>query len=340
MTQQPCPPLPTCQCPDGPPDGPNLSGPDEPGIACWVPIDCCGWSPCAVTRDDFICQIRTLLPQGEIWAPIAPTTPPEIETGGSGAVTVGCARVGCEQLIFGSCCDDRVLCTDDPDPPNLAIYDAFASVSYEVLRALCAMLNELDPCTADKRLQRWAKRFGLLSDDLCAPVWSDEVLKLLLCTLAQIQHNVMNWNYLRTLAGQFGADLKVQPAGGFGVCFQTGWWTMGRMGPADCPKPEYCPPADPRFPQWIRLTPPCEQVPDSLNLIVCPSDIRLPDNCNLRLAGTTYPHNPELYAAFKWLLPKILPQPIYWCVYDCDEAICIPCDAGNCIEQDDSRNST
>ena len=98
--------------------------------------------------------------------------------------------------------------------------------------------------------------------------------------------------------------------------FANGWWTMARDR-AECPQPAACPPEakPPYYPPIVRLVPGCEGLPLSLNLILNPGDISLPDNCNLPPPHKALPHDPELYEAFKWLLPRILPQPVLWCIY-------------------------
>src|SRR5262249_38123600 len=91
------------------------SGPDEPGIKCYEPDTCCGPSPCDATEDEFVCHIRTLLPEGEPWNNTRPTerVGTDQETGiDFGVIAVGCAHVGCEQLILGGCCRDRIICED------------------------------------------------------------------------------------------------------------------------------------------------------------------------------------------------------------------------------------
>src|SRR5262249_18198877 len=109
-----CTPRPPDQAPWCCPDTPvkNWSGPDEPETLCWIPDGCCGPSPCDIGPDDFMCQVRSLLPEGDPYNNTAESIrepPPRY-----GAITVGCARVGCEQLIFGSCCTEIIPCEVDP----------------------------------------------------------------------------------------------------------------------------------------------------------------------------------------------------------------------------------
>ena len=68
----------------------------------------------------------------------------------------------------------------------------------------------------------------------------------------------------------------------------------------------------------------CETPPVSINIVMCPTDVRLPANCNLHFASETLPPDPELFEAFQWLLPQLLPLgKTIWCVYVCDPADCI-----------------
>jgi hypothetical protein len=276
-----------------------------------------------MTEDEFICQIRTLLPEGDVWNTTLPTKAPEAGTTAIGAAAVGCMRVGCEQLVFGSCCAAVAIpCDDEAVAPQLAIVDAFAAVAYKAVLQLCDMLKELDPCTAEKTIRRWGERFGLVSDNPCDPQWSDRTVSALICVMLEIKRHPMNLAYLEALAARFGAEVVVREAGDMN-CGPTGWWTMARDR-AECPLPAACPPeARPDWSSVIRMHPGCEGLPLSLNLITAPSEIRLPDNCNLTPPDKVLPHDPELYAAFKWLLPKILPQPAFWCIYERRPAECI-----------------
>jgi len=274
-----------------------------------------------VTQEDVICAVRSLLPEGNIFNNTRNPTGEEV--GNVGAVTVGCSHVGCEQLVFSGCCDDRISCDDNPIAPQLAVFDAYAVGVYGVVSALCNALREVDPCTADLLLQQCARRYGLVTDDLCAPQWSDDTLRALLCIVPQIKQHVMNWEYLQELAGQFGASLTVRAAGDFSDCGPPGWWTMARDQVAD-PPVAVCPPPEnePMRTPWLRLEPTCFGRPDSLNVILAPTEITPPANCNLPPI-VPQPHDPDLYAAFKWLLPKILPRPVLWCFYERDESACV-----------------
>jgi len=295
-------------------------GPDEPAIQCYTPDTCCGPSPCAIDEDEFICQIRSLLPEGEPWATTRQAT--AVPPVNQGAITVGCASVGCEQLIFGGCCTDVIGCEDDPVAPQLAVVDSFSAVAHGAVVALCIMLRELDPCTAQQTIRYWADRFGIGRPDPCGPPFSDKVLAILICLFLRIRGHVINDAFLRELAGAFGVAYVVHDAGDFN-CGPPGWWTMARDRPM-CPEAVFCPdePFDPggRLARMVSCHP---TPPLSLNFVLWPADITLPPNCNFPPIPPTRPHDPELYDAFKWLLPKILPQSILACVYDRDPANCI-----------------
>jgi hypothetical protein len=301
------------------------TGPDIPAIQCRTPDGCCGPSPCDLTLDQFICQIRSLLPPGDIYNNTVPyaATPPI----NRGAITVGCSQVGCEQLIFGGCCDDEtIFCTTgEPVAPQLAVVDSYATVAYGSVESLCEMLKELDPCTAKLTLHQWAARLGITAPDPCEPMWSDKVLAILVCLMLQLKNHVMNWSYLMKLAHSFGADMALYFAGDMN-CGPTGWWTMARDAPVCDPQPPPCATendAPSERQEIMRLNPPCQSPPLSLNIVIAPTEITPIQNCNLALTPITLPHDPELYEAWKWLLPRILPQPALYCIYEQNEADCI-----------------
>lgn len=302
----------------------NASGPDIAAIQCRPPDGCCGVSPCAIDEDEFICQIRSLLPEGDVFNTTLPPSLPPALTAPAGAITVGCSIVGCEQLVFGGCCDDEAVCDVVPVAPQIAVVDAFASAAHGAVAALCQMLRELDPCTADLTLRKWGERFGITHPD-CNGEWSDEVLATLICVMLQIRLHVINLEYLTTLAKLFGAEFVIRNAGDMN-CGPDGWWTMARDR-NECPPPVTCgddaPPRRFDSGQSLRLDPTCISLPDSLNLILSPGDIYLPPNCNYPPVPDHLPHDPERYEAFKWLLTRILPQPVFWCIYERDAENCI-----------------
>jgi len=322
--------VPAYPCPPPPPTK-SMSGPDVPGIACYVPDGCCGLDICRVTLDELICQIRTLLPEGEIFNNTR--RPAHEPVRNVGAATIGCARIGCEQLIMGSCCEDVIFCDDDPVAPQLAVVDSFAATAFKVIRALCETIPELDPCTSDRLIKNWAERMGVGHPDPCGPGWSEDVLKFLICLFLQLRQRrePVNWDFLTMLANRMGAEIIMRYAGDFSDAHPSGWWTMARDEPV-CPPPDPCPPdpvvsaggAPGQVELWMKST--CETVPLSLNVISCPSNIIIPANCNLPVPFNerqVLPHDPELYQAFKWLLPQLLPRGPLWCVYECNEDDCI-----------------
>jgi len=149
------------------------------------------------------------------------------------------------------------------------------------------------------------------------------VLRTLLCELVKLRQQVMNWDTLTALAARFGADINLHVAGDFSDCGPAGWWTMAR-DVAECDRPPTCPEGitpDPMAGPWIRLTPTCVSFPDSFNIVLSPADITFPDNCNL--PATTLPHDPELYDALRWLLPRLLPRQVLRCIYERDELACV-----------------
>lgn len=273
-----------------------------------------------------MCAVRSLLPEGDLWNNTLPAEAPELELQQVGAFTIGCSNIGCEQQIFGSCCDSTALpCDFQEVSPQLAIIDSFSSTAFKVFAALCEMLKELDPCTARRTIRKWAERFGIEAEDPCGPYWSDNVLMILICLLLQVKMNVMNWDYLTKLAGQFGASLTLKYAGDMNNDDYNGWWTMAR-DMTECDYPECCPP-DPNCSNhipMIRLVG-CDSEMLSLNLVTCPSDIILLPNCNLGIEppNNTRPHDPELYRAFRMILPKLLPNNAFWCIYNCNPEDCI-----------------
>jgi len=295
------------------------SGPDVPAILCYTPDACCGPSPCAVDEDEFVCQVRSLLPEGEPWNNTRPyASDPPIN---QGAITVGCARVGCEQLVLGGCCTDDIPCEDVPVAPQLAVVDSFSAVGHGAVIALCRALRELDPCTADQTIRHWADRFGVGRPDPCGPPFPDWILAILVCLFVRLRREVINLAFLRELAAAFGADFVVRDAGDMN-CGPLGWWTLARDRPL-CPETPQCPPASHGNVPFVSMVACSPTLPPSLNFVLWPADINLPPNCNLPPNPPTRPHDPELYQAFKWLLPQILPQNILACVYERDPPNCI-----------------
>lgn len=305
--------------------GMTNTGPDVPAIHCRPPDGCCGPNVCAVTEEEFVCAIRALLPEGEPWNNTRAYTPSRGPA--TGATTVGCAEVGCEQMVFGGCCDTPAIpCEDEPPlAPQLAVVDAFAAVAYSAVQALCAILRELDPCTAEETLHRWAERLGIEHPDQCGPGWSDEMLALLVCLFARLRFEVWTFAALQRLAALFGVCVTLREAGRFNCDGPAaGWWTMARTH-TPCPPRQTCPPGPiPALPGLLALTPACQEPPLSLNIVVCPpACVELPPNCNAP-PSTQPPLDPaELREAFKRLMPQLLPRNALFCVYDCNPADCV-----------------
>jgi hypothetical protein len=302
----------------------NLSGFDDPEIQCRVPDGCCGPSPDDVTEESFICQIRALLPEGQIYNNTDFATDPlQVPQGNLGAIAICDNKIGCGgQLIFGGCCGDAIVCTDIPVAPQLAVVDSFASVAFGAVEALAVMLRELDPCTAKLTVRQWAKRYGIGHPDPCGEGWSESTLSLLICLLLRLRFEIRNWDFFTKLGHFFGAEMIVRDAGDMN-CGPPGWWTMAR-DVGSCPALPPCP-DEPYITQGmlVSLVPTCLGQALSLNIIMWPGDRTLPQNCNLRRVPSPQPHDPELYEVWKWLLPQLLPPNVHWCVYERDEANCI-----------------
>ena len=298
----------------------NLSGPDLPAIQCRVPDGCCPPSPCDVTEELFICQVRALLPEGQVYNN---TLVAEVPVAPQGALTPICDnKIGCEQLILGGCCESEIVCDDNPIAPQLALVDAFASVAYGAVAALCAALRELDPCTAEQTIRDWARRLGIVFDE-CDPrnEWSESTLALVICVWLRLRFEVWNWETLTRVAAFFGARMTSYYAGDMN-CGPSGWWTMARDA-AICPPKDACPEQPIRpFGELMSLVPACSGPLLSLNIVMEPSERIIPPNCNLPTVPSPQPHDPELYEVWKWLLPQILP-PALWCIYERDDANCI-----------------
>jgi hypothetical protein len=330
----------------------NLSGPDVPEIWCYEPDGCCGPDVCNVTEEQFVCAIRSLLPEGEPWNNtrkyIPSTRDPAsligcaaIGCGGvidggappnKGTTMVGCSMVGCEQLVFGGCCDDAIPCEDEPPlAPQLAVVDSFAAVAYSAVQVLCVMLRELDPCTAKYTIRCWAERMGIHAPDPCGPDWSDEALAVLICLWVRLRFEIWNWESLQRLAALFGVCLTLREAGRFNCDYgpAQSWagWTLSRDLPV-CPPPQSCPPGPIPADRLVRLVPTCFGPPLSLNIIVCENTGQCPPptpNCNLPPRPSTQPpvDPAKLFDVFMWLLPQVLPPTALWCVYKCDPNSCV-----------------
>jgi hypothetical protein len=303
----------------------NDSGYDFPETQCRTPDGCCGPTPCDVTLDNFICQIRALLPEGQVYNNTDLATPTEGPSQATGAVMVCDNLVGCDQLVIGGCCGDDIDCEEIPPLPQLAIVDSFAAVAFGAVQALCVMLRELDPCTAQLTVRQWARRYGIGYPDPCEGWWTDKTLALLICYLLRLRFEVRNWDFFQRVGAFFGAEMVLRYAGQFNCPEQhpSGWWTMARTND-QCPPIVPCPDQPlPITPPLIRLSPTCDGPNLSLNIVMWPGQRVLPGNCNLRAVVSPQPHDPELYEVWRWLLPQLLPPGPYYCIYQRDEANCI-----------------
>jgi hypothetical protein len=312
----------------------ETTGGDTPGIACYTPDGCgCGPGPCAITLDDFICAVRQLLPEGEPYRPSKAPAGNPVENSGATVIcdetpnivgSPGCA--GGEQLIHGGCCSDGgpIACVEEEIAPQLAVVDSFAAVLYGFVQALCKALCELDPCCAKDTLNRWAERFGIVRTDAqgCVVPFPDPVLSFLVCIYFQLKDVVFNLKSLEDLGRLFGARVEMQYAGAFNCSYYGHYWHMARNVDATCQegRPAACGPAT-RLPQRTVPLVPCETTPDSINVLLCPTERIFPANCNTG-QRPPLPYDPEYLEAFRWLLGKILPSSVFWCVYDCKHFDC------------------
>lgn len=310
----------------------NESGPDFPAVQCHTPDGCCGPSPCDVTLGNFIGQIRSLLPEGQLYINTSSGTPSQLAASSLGAVVVCDNPIECTeeqgsgQLILGGCCGEEIRCEDEPPLPQLALVDSFAAVAFGAVQALCVMLKELDPCTATLTVQQWARRYGIGYPDPCQGSWSDPTLSLLICYLLRLRFEVRNWAFFQAVGAFFGAQMVMRYAGQFDCPDEhpSGWWSMARDGAPECPPIAPCPDEPPPLaPPLIPLVPTCDGPNISLNIVMWPGQRVLPGNCNLRAVTSPLPHDAELYEVWKWLLPQLLPQGPFWCIYQRDLENCI-----------------
>lgn len=295
---------------------------DTSNVKCYVPTGCCPVSACAITLDDFMCAVRALLPEGEVFNTTKADTQPPTPTP---PVGVGCFTVGCDPV-----CGENVeqpLCDDTTPAPQLAIVDAFAATSYGVVERLCCMLAELDPCTAVTTVDRWLARYGVPLG-ACDPSWSDEVKSLLVCIMSRISHNfVLNKANLTALGTYFGVVTTIYNAGqincGGGMPglitlaraprFSRGCADVGGCG--DAPVPDL-------RQKTVTWGAPCT-VPPSIDLVVCRAETVVAENCLLPGAGYTVTPTQELYDAFLWLLDKLISAGTDICVYRCEDVPCL-----------------
>lgn len=295
---------------------------DYSNIQCYQDTGCCLLDPCRFTLSAFIYAVRSLLPQGPLFnnsisndAPLFPVAP-----------GVGCETVGCDTLCDGNEITED-SCTSNPQHAQMNLVDAYAFTAFSSITALCDMLKELDPCTANLTVDCWLARYGVEFTD-CDEVWGADTKKLLLCLLSKLANNfVLNKRSLDSLASYFGVEARIYTAGDINCPALPGAWTLGRGRgtPIGCAPLDSCdpdsPPAGP-FPQTLRLSGNCFQLP-SIDIVICRAETVVEPNCLLPDTGGPVSPTSELYAAFEWLLGKLLPAGSDICVYRCDAAPCL-----------------
>ena len=192
------------------------------------------------------------------------------------------------------------------------------------MAAVCTMLRELDPCTAESTLASWATRYGLLPIGRCDYQFTDKQLKAIVCFLYTYAQNDVPLNFAKIaeIAAAFGAEVEFTYAGDFSDCNPyPGWWTLARSG---CEHENTMPMCDGSAvgnSTLVRLVTTCDDTLQlSLNVILRPIDIHIAGNCNHE--AVDLPHDPELYEAFKILLERILPQTASICIYEEGESEC------------------
>jgi len=197
---------------------------DISNVKCYEPVGCCPLDPCKVTKEDFICAVRTLLPEGPLFNPAIAGDPlPEPV----GTLGVGCLTVGCQPVCGEGAIPDPG-CTDTPQQMQINMVDVYASTAFTSLEAYCCMLKELDPCTAVNTVDRWLERYGVLRTE-CDPEWTPEIKSLLLCMLSRVSNNfVLNKRNLDALAAYFAVKVTIYTPGDFNCGPEIGGWTLYR----------------------------------------------------------------------------------------------------------------
>lgn len=301
---------------------------DTANIQCYVPTGCCVLDPCKVTVEDFICAIRSLLPEGPLFTTTLPGAPPPTPPAPPG---VGCYTVGCTVVCDGLEILDP-QCTNDPQHMQINLTDVYAATAFTAVEALCDMLRELDPCTADTTVDCWLARYGVRFGD-CDPVWGADTKKLLLCLLAKLSHGyVLNKATLDAVAAYFGVVARIFNAGDFNCTGIPGRWTLGRSRrngtPVACIPVDSCDPDSevlPPGPQPLTFNPPCT-IPPTIDIVICQAETAVPGNCLLPGVGYTVAPSAELFDAFEWLLKRMLSRGVDICVYRCEDAPCLEID--------------
>lgn len=335
---------------------------DLSNVKCYAPEGCCPPDPCAITKEDLICAIRTLLPEGPVFNPAIagdPLTPSPSPPG------VGCFPVGCSVVCDGAEVPNEP-CTDTPQQMQINTVDVFAATTYTALQAYCCMLRELDPCTAVNTVDRWLERYGVLRSP-CDAEWSADLKSMILCLISKLSNNfVLNKRNLESLAAYFGVTVKIYNAGDFNCDGIPGMWTLDRGRtrggtPTGCAPVDICGTEDrhryllgkesdgyhyiltgltesgrvnleglyegvPSVP----ITPPPVTVAafgscvtlPGIDIVVCQAETIVPDNCLLPGTGRTVQPTAELYDAFFWLIEYILPVNVDLCFYRCEDTPC------------------
>lgn len=296
---------------------------DYRNVKCYRPEGCCPISPDKISLDEFLCAVRALLPPGTVFNHTLPARDPVQTITGVGA---GCARVGCEQVVFGSCCETDPDCTSNPQYAQVNVVDVFAATAYSVMQQIYATYLESDPCTATLTIDKWLDRYGFPSGP-CAPQWSTETKKLVLCLLQQLQGGyVLNKQTLDSVAAYFGVCITLRTPGDFncGDNSMINGWTLGR----DYPRAERClsvnscdPDSPPLPPSPARLvfTGRCDVSRVAIDIITCKCPTVVPANCLLPGSGGPVEPSDELYEAFHWLLQQMLPRGPDICVLRCED---------------------
>lgn len=297
---------------------------DQSNVKCYEPVGCCPLDPCKVTEDDFICAVRTLLPEGPVFNPALASEPPPDPPPVPG---VGCFTVGCTPVCDGSAIVEEA-CTDTPQQMQINTIDSYAATAFTALQAYCCMLKELDPCTAVTTVDRWLERYGVRRS-ACDPTWSDELKSLLLCLLSRLSNNfVLNKKNLESIAAYFGVEVKIYNAGDFNCSGIPGMWTLDRQRerggtPTGCAPVDSCDTGEVigPLPSLVPLARSCATLP-SIDIVACQAETVVPTNCLLPGTGGLVEPSAPLYDAFFWLMERVVPSNADICFYRCEDTPC------------------
>jgi hypothetical protein len=295
---------------------------DLSNIKCYAPVGCCPLDPCKVTQEEFICAVRTLLPEGPMFnTALSGVAPPPDPVTGVGCFTVGCTPV-CDTDLPG----DDTNCNDNPVAFHMIMVDAYAAAAYRTLEAQCCALRELDPCTAEVTVDRWLERYGVPQGE-CDPVWTAPTKKLILCLLSKLSNGfILNKLGLESLAAYFGVKTWIYNAGDFNCDHVPGIWTLGRRrclpSGSSWPITDCSLPVAPRGTPQVKWGGACSTGP-AIDIVVCQAETWVPDNCLVPGTGATVTPTEELYSAFQWLLSRLLSANTNICVYRCEDVPCL-----------------